>query len=253
MLAGTALLTGCGSKAAGVDDPTTATPLPSGQGGDQLVLRWRMIGGIAGMGGPWTVPDFSLYADGTAIVPGGPGKASQPRRYHLKQAVVQRLISEAKQADLQRSKKLGSGSGIADANSLAIWMGSARTDIVMPEQVHVPATAVWKKLRPEQWSKDDQQSPPDVYKPESVAVSAMDTGEHPAPPGAVPWPLSALTKGRQLTHGGLCTIYTGADAVRVRDLASKSVLGTRFSSGGKVFTVRVRPLLPDEKSCDALV
>ncbi|WP_157429818.1 hypothetical protein [Actinomadura oligospora] len=253
VLVGVSLLTGCGSKADGVDDLPSATALPPGQGGDQLVLRWRMTGGMAGLGGPWTVPDLSLYADGTAIVPGKPGRTSRLQRYHLKRAVAQRFFDEARKAGLQRSRKVDTKTQVADAMVLVIWMGSAKTEIVMPQEQHIAATALWKKLQPDQWSTGDQQSPPDVYRPDRLAVSALDTGEHPAPPGAIPWPLSPLGKGRQLARGGLCTIYTGGDAARLRELASKADLGARFSSGGKVYMVRVRPLLPDEKSCDALV
>ncbi|RFU41964.1 hypothetical protein DZF91_09060 [Actinomadura logoneensis] len=253
VLTGAALLTGCGTqtKVEGVRDyPATATP-PIGQGGDGLVLRWRMTGGMAGRGGPWTVPDFSLYADGTAIVP-GKGPEARLQRYHLKQPVFQQLVAEARKAGLERSRRIGSDARIADAMVLRIWMGSAQTDVVMPEQHNVPATAVWKKLQPEQWPAGDQQSPPDVYQPERIAVSAFPSGDRPAPSGTVAWPLSPLGAGTKLPQGSFCTVYGGADAARVRKLAAKTPLGASFSSGGQVYSVQIRPLLPDEKSCTAL-
>ncbi|RMI37966.1 hypothetical protein EBO15_34385 [Actinomadura harenae] len=257
MLVGASVLTGCGSKAVDVHESPSAggsrsaSALPPGQGGDRLVLRWRMSGGMGGVGGPWNVPDFSLYADGTAITAGAPGKGSQLKRYHLKQAVFQQLVADAKKAGLQRSQRIKVSGRIADAMVLTIWMGSARTDIEMPEQHHVPATALWKRLQPEQWPTDDQHSPPDIYHPVRLAVGALDTGEQSAPPDAVAWPLSPLGKGRQV-RGRLCTVYSGADATRLRDLASKTVLGARFTSGGRLYTMQIRPLLPDETSCDAL-
>ncbi|MEV4252908.1 hypothetical protein AB0J52_07030 [Spirillospora sp. NPDC049652] len=252
VLAGATVLTGCGNKVSTVPDLPAETRPPAGQGGDGLVLRWRMTGGMAGRGGPWTVPDFSLYADGTAIVP-GKGPKAQLQRYHLKQPVFQQLVAEARKAGLERSRKIGSDERIADAMVLKIWMYSAQTDVVMPEQHHVPATAVWKKLQPDQWPAGDQQSPPDVYLPERVAVSAFPNGDTPAPSGTVAWPLSPLGKGTKLRQGSFCTVYSGANATRVRKLAAQTPLGASFSSGGQVFSVQIRPLLPDEKSCAALV
>ncbi|MFC4905925.1 hypothetical protein [Actinomadura gamaensis] len=254
VLVGAILLTGCGSRSGdakgdGVHDSTSVTGASSTKGGDGPVLRWRMTGGIAGIGGPMAVPDFSLYPDGTAIVPTGRGKA-QLRRYHLKQPAVQRLVDEARRAGLQQSRRIGTDAHIADAMVLVMQMGSAQTEIVQPESQDVPATRLWKKLQPEQWPKSDQQSPPDAYQPERVAVNALGTGEHPAA-GMPAWPLSPLGEGRKMP-GGLCTVYSGKDAATVRDLAARTPLGTRFTSGGAVYTVRVRPLLPDEKSCAAL-
>lgn len=248
VLVGASLLTGCGSKAAYVHEHPPATALPPGQGGDHLVLRWQMTAGIGGLGGPGTIPDFSLYADGTAIASEGPGKSSPLKRYHLKQAAAQKLFDEAGKAGLQRSRKIRYNHLIADANVLVIWMGSARTEVVMPQEQHVAATAMWKKLQPEQWPAADQLSPPDVYRPERLAAIASETSEHPAPPGTVPWPLSPLGTSQRADQR--CQIYSGKDATRLRELASKP--DTRFSIDGKVYVVRIRPLLPDEKSCDPL-
>ncbi|MCP2340089.1 hypothetical protein [Actinomadura rupiterrae] len=258
VLVGSSLLIGCGSqtggtKAGGVHDSTSATQAPSGgdpstDNGAGLVLRWRMTGGIAGLGGAFTVPEFSLYPDGTAIVPGDRAKG-RLKRYHLKPQAARALFDEATAAGLAQPRKIGPHGQIADAMTLVMWLGKARTEIVQPEAQSVPATRLWNKLHPEQWKQSDQQSPPDTYVPERYAVSALGTGEH-ASSSTPAWPLAPLTKGKQV-GGGLCTVYSGGDAARVRGLAEKAPVG-QFTSGGQVYSVRYRPLLPDEKSCDDL-
>ncbi|WP_344589857.1 hypothetical protein [Actinomadura vinacea] len=216
------------------------------------VLRWRMTGGIAGLGGPGSLPDFSLYGDGRAIT--GPRDGAPPpplpvqREYRLTPAALQRLLGEARAAGLERSRTIGPDR-IADAMVLEIRMGAARTRIVQPEsQAGAPAVRFWKRLDPRGWSRADQAEPSRPYRSSRVAVLA---GESPAAGGqrVSDWPLKRpLGRGEQAA-GALCTVVTGDD----RDTAVKHVATAdgdhRWRSGGKVYSVRLRPLLPDERTC----
>ena len=93
-LTGLALLaSGCAgdSRAQTGDRTGDRTGVPASPGdGDALVLRTMTTGGIAGLGGPGAMPEFSLYGDGRAII-GGP----HPMEYHLTGAAVRRLVAEA--------------------------------------------------------------------------------------------------------------------------------------------------------------
>ena len=98
-LTGLALLaSGCAgdSRAQTGDRTGDRTGVPASPGdGDALVLRTMTTGGIAGLGGPGAMPEFSLYGDGRAII-GGP----HPMEYHLTGAAVRRLVAEAQRAGL---------------------------------------------------------------------------------------------------------------------------------------------------------
>ncbi|MCP9983340.1 hypothetical protein [Actinomadura madurae] len=146
-LAACAALTACG------DDSGTAGPSPSSPGasspakdspaGEQLVLRRRQTGGIAGLGGPGSVPEFSLYSTGRAVV------SSQGRltEYRLKPDALRRLLDEARAAGLGRSHTVGSDR-IADAIITVVGMGGATTRIIQPESQAGPEARFLKRLDP---------------------------------------------------------------------------------------------------------
>ncbi|XVQ12896.1 hypothetical protein ACQP1W_10180 [Spirillospora sp. CA-255316] len=254
VLIGAGALVACGGQEQGQAAGTPSARADPGRasgGGGGLVLRWRMTGGIAGLGGPGSLPEFSLYGDGRAIASQRTG-ASAPlpvqREYRLTPRALRRLLDEARAAGLDRSRTIGSGR-VADAMVLEITMGAARTRIEQPEgRPGLPAVRFWKRLEPQGWPQADQAAPPRHYRSASVAVLA---GESPAAPGqdVSDWPLDRpLGRGEQAA-GGLCAVVTGED----RDTAVKHVATARadhrWRSGGKVYSVRLRPLLPDERTC----
>jgi hypothetical protein len=89
------------------------------------------------------------------------------------------------------------------------------------------------------------------YTPEAVAVFAYPAKEpeagpdwliEPAEPSLVEWPLSRLQSG--------CSIVRGTDTERVLAEAGEAHELTRWRSGGSLYTLAFRPLLPGESSCD---
>ena len=106
----------------------------------------------------------------------------------------------------------------------------------------------WKRLRPEGWAPGDQATPARGYRAERVAVlsgesRAVDVRR------VSDWPLSRpLGRGEQAA-GGVCTVLTGRDRDTVVDHVSTASPGHRWRSGGKVYSVRLRPLLPEERTC----
>ena len=83
------------------------------------------------------------------------------------------------------------------------------------------------------------------YAPSGLAVLADAYGE-PAPdlpPSELAWPGPALAPGA-------CVVVTGAQASRVREAAAAASVETRWTSGGQVLRLALRPLLPHERTCD---
>ncbi|GAA1534371.1 hypothetical protein GCM10009678_15880 [Actinomadura kijaniata] len=241
-----AALTACGPAGDGGPETTplpdrapTASPAPTAAP-TALVLRWRTLGGIAGLGEPGGLPDFSLYGDGRAVT----AERGALREYRLRPEALRRLLDEARAAGLDRSRTAGDHR-IPDALTLEFVMGGARVRIAQPEAAPGdPAVRFRKRLDPRAWPDGDQAAPPRPYVPRRVAVL---TGEDPAP-DARPWPLPALGGGERL-GGAACRVYTGADAGKAASLARTAKPADRWRSRGGTYSVRFRPLLPDETTC----
>ncbi|WP_242885192.1 hypothetical protein [Actinomadura litoris] len=220
------------TPAAPAPSPTTASPATD-PAAERLVLRWRETGGFAGKGGPGTLPEFSLYSTGRAVV-ASEGRATE---YRLKPEALQRLLDEARAAGLARSHTSGPGR-VMDAIVLEFTMGRATTKIIQPEAQSDPAVRFRERLDPRRWPPGDLVSPGRPYAPAKVAVLSV---ENPGAETVKKWPLAPLGKGERVP-GGVCTL---APASKVP--AARPDVGWR--SQGRTYTVRVRPLLPGESSC----
>jgi hypothetical protein len=227
--------------ASGMEEPphslpakSSAAPAPDARRGERLVLRMRQTGGIAGMGGPGGLPDFSLYSTGRALV------AAQGRltEYRLKPAALNRLLGEARAAGLGRSHTVSAGR-VADAITLEFTMGDAHTKIVQPESQPDPAVRFRARLDPGTWPASDLASGRAPYKPSEVAVLASKGAVADGPVRT--WPLAPLGKGAQV-GAGVCTLAAPAKVPATSP-------STAWRSAGKTYTVRLRPLLPDEHTC----
>ncbi|TYB46822.1 hypothetical protein [Actinomadura chibensis] len=219
----------------------TASPVDQSPAGEKLVLRWRRTGGFAGVGGPGSVPEFSLYSSGRAIVASGAAPGGQPRggltEYRLKPEAVRPLLDGARAAGLGRSHTVGS-ERIADALITVVTMDGATTRIIQAESQSGPEARFLKRLDPAGWPASDQAAKPKPYEPAKTAVLAGET----AATGTVKaWPLAPLGDGVR-EAGALCTL---APARKVP--ATRPDIGWR--SEGKTYSVRLRPLLPAESSC----
>ncbi|MEW2358388.1 hypothetical protein [Spirillospora sp. NPDC029432] len=251
-LTGAVALVACGGgqEPARSEPPRSEAARPDPPRDDSLALRWRMTGGIAGLGGPGTLPEFSLYADGRAIVP---LRSNAPvpalREYRLRPEALRKLLLEARAAGLDRSRTHGSEAQIADAMVLFITMGEARTRVVQPEAQHVPAVSFWKRLDPKGWPQADQAAPPAAYRAPRIAALA---GESPATDGrrVSDWPVDRPLGEGVRAAGGLCTVYTGEDRDTVFKHIATAMDDRRWRSGGRLYSVRLRPMLPDERTCE---
>ncbi|MEU8347530.1 hypothetical protein AB0C74_38020 [Spirillospora sp. NPDC048832] len=230
---------GAGPSAPATSAPSSPAPSPSSSpakdapAGEKLVLRLRKVGGLAGIGGPGSVPDFSLYSTGRAVALSG-GELTQ---YRLTPDALRRLLDEARAAGLGRSHTVGSDR-IADAVVTVVTMDGATTRLIEAGTQAVPEARFLKRLDPAGWPASDQAAKAARYRPAKTAVLAGET----AGTGTVQaWPLKPLGDGVPVA-GAVCTL---APSAKVPDAKP----GTAWRSGGRTYSVRLRPLLPGESSC----
>ncbi|RAY13424.1 hypothetical protein DPM19_20375 [Actinomadura craniellae] len=231
-----------GCATLGNTEPTPMPPGVSGAASDQMVLRWRRTGGIAGRGHGGEMPDFSLYGDGRAIVPGD--DPIEPREYRLTPPALRGLLDGARAAGLGRSRT-AERDDVADAFTLEITFGRAVTRVEHPEDSPGdPAVRFWKRLAPAGWAAGDQAAPPQPYAFPRLAILSGETADE----GGRSWPLVPLGAGTRLP-GGLCSVVTGRDLPRAVALARTAAPETRWRSEGRTYSVRWRPMLPGETTC----
>ncbi|MGP4026966.1 hypothetical protein [Actinomadura sp. 3N407] len=236
-------LTACGDDS-GTAGPPSPHPTPTASSsaakdptGEHLVLRRRETGGIAGIGGPGSVPEFSLYSSGRAIV-ASEGARGGLTEYRLKPEALQRLLDGARAAGFGRSHTVGSDR-IADAVITVVTMGDAKTRIIQPESQAGAEAKFLKRLDPAGWPASDQAAPPEPYTPERTAVLA---GQTPGTGATVKeWPLGPLGDGVRAA-GAICTLAPSGKVPETRG-------GVVWRSEGGTYSVRLRPLLPGESSC----
>lgn len=240
-LAGAALLSAaCSGRSDAVDHSTPAPPASPAAGAD-LVLRTRTTGGIAGFGGPGSLPDFSLYRDGLAIA----GNRS-PVEYHLTPAAVRRLVAAASGAGLGHRHDV-TDPQLTDAIYKVITFvtgGRAVTSKIVQPGGGSRIGAFLDRLDPARWPHSDLTAAPRPYHPQRLAVLAVPVADGSGPA----WPLGPLAAGTPVGTR-TCTVLTGGDMTQAERLAAK---GDRWTDHGRTYRVTLRPLLPDESGCAAL-
>lgn len=236
-----------GHSQAQIDHPAPPSPRPGAAGA--LVLRTMTSGGIAGLGGPGSMPDFSLYGDGRAIV-----RSPRLTEYHLTAGAYRRLISAAYDAGLATPRTVDDRN-ISDAMYKVITFvagGRAHTSKIIQYGDKAAGTQDFlKRLDPARWPAADVTGPARTYRPTHVAVlahPAEDTGT--ATPGtpAPTWPLGSLESATRVGTQ-MCTTLGGADAATAQRIATRDTL---WRYHGRSYRVTIRPLLPDETGCAAL-
>jgi hypothetical protein len=231
------LVAGCaGNPPAQAGDSTSPSPTMS-HGPGALVLRTMTTGGFAGLGGPGSLPNLSLYGDGTAIT-------RNLTEYHLTPQAHRRLLAEAEKAGLATPHTVDDPR-IADATYTVVTFvtgGRARTSriIQVGDRSHSdPAAGFLRRLDPADWPRGDLTTAPHPYRAARVAVLAgPDQGTGPD------WPYRPLGSGPQV-GGRTCTVLSARDG-------AKAGVHPLWRDRGQTFRVSVRPLLPDEPGCAAL-
>ncbi len=282
------LLASCSPGAAGAPSPSASlspSPSPSAtpslpRGANELVLRYETAGGFV----PHefllsSYPTISIYGDGTAITEGPqiaiyPGPAL-PNLIATKigEAGLQRLLGLAADAGLLGPDAHYDAIGIADAGTATFTVVAAGTRhtisayalnesedrgldrAVAAERARLRAFVTrLADLRGSLGRDQVGAEGPFHFSAVRLFVQAGILGEGPAQPG-IDWPLATplASFGEPAQPGGgddlRCGVVSGRDLETLRPLLMKASQATPWRSGGRVYSLRIRVLLPDESGC----
>ncbi|MDI1465323.1 hypothetical protein QEZ54_30585 [Catellatospora sp. KI3] len=248
-------------------------------GGDTVALRVEYVGGFVPPSYLASrVPMLSVYADGRVITEGPvvmiyPGPALpnlQLRR--ISSGDVQKLVDRAVKAGVGDKADLGQP-GVTDMPNTVITVHTAEgdkttsayalTEEITTNGLSADQVAARRKLLDLIKALTDLEttlgksavSTSEPYQAKVVAGLAS-TYQANADAGAqaeIAWPGPALP-GKPFTEGmdlG-CVAASGDQAAAVLTAAAKANQLTPWTSGGKTYSVAIRPLLPDEADCAAL-
>lgn len=268
LAAGTALvlvLAGCADSATVGQDPS---PTPS-YAADEVVLRVSYEGGLLPPGGTANVPYWSLLGDGRVFTLGPvpdiyPGPAfPNVRVATVSQRTVARIVEAARDAGVDGTPRDYGDPPVADASTtvfrLTTETGTVETEVYALAETDFPNEAR-HRLRVfythltdlDAWLGEGTIGDDETYDPEEVAIYARSY--RPADTSGiteqvVAWrgPDPAAGEG---TGAGTCTVVTGdVLGTVIGDLRRSNTL-TRWQAGGKDWSFTIRPLLPDEHTCE---
>ncbi|MER7168434.1 hypothetical protein ABT336_20495 [Micromonospora sp. NPDC000207] len=243
---------------------------PPSYGADEVVLRIDQEGGFVMPTALVTrLPNVSVYGDGR-IVTEGPVVAKYPgpalpnvQVTTVDAEKVTRLVEQAREAGVGTAADLGAPP-VADVPSTRFTVRGA-TGV---EETEVQALDVDSGLTADQVAAREKlrtfaQSLIDTgqaagtggtkaYQPTAVAavVTPWTADEAAGEQPKVAWPGPKLP-GAPLAPGVdlSCVTVTGDQVRPLLDAAGKANAATPWTSGGKSWTVALRPLLPDETDC----
>lgn len=263
-------------------DPVDGGGIDHGTAPDDLLVRIAFEGGFTPIEWTYTnLPIFSLYGDGTLVLPGpqielypGPALPAISRR-HVEEAGIQAILEEALAttedipADLDDLGYMG----IADASTTVVRVSAAGVDrtiraYALGELTEPPDGMPEREYRARlellelvtrltglgSWLPDgsvDSESPY-VASAARVFVGAYrdvdDLAQEP-----IPWPLDDGLVGfggpGDGSGGFRCGVVQGADWAALRDEASSANELTPWTDEGEEYSILFRPLLPDESGC----
>jgi hypothetical protein len=276
-----ALLTMLTAACAGVGAPSPSPGIAHPTGPNALVLRVADVGGFKPVQFHLTeLPSLSLYGDGRLITQGAqiaifPGPAMPALQVTpVTPAGMQRILRAAQAAGLLGPDRHYDYQGVADAPTTEFTVvANGRTHRISAYALfegadlsQVPA----EERRPREllleFRKDmsdvrgrlgkDVAGPDQPYTP--TAIRIVVTKGDPAgadDPNLVnirDWPLATpLGSFGEDRHGVRCGVLTGTDLETVRVALTASNQLTFWRSGGEMYQLALRPLLPDESGCPA--
>ncbi len=269
------------ASAGGATSSPTASPgIEHPAGATDLVLRVDTDGGFVPAGWLLThVPGFSLYGDGRVVTVGAqimiyPAPALPSLvETRLTEAGIQAVLRAAQDAGLFGADRSLPLEGIADAptttfrltagggthvtSAYALGMDQPAPDPSAPDaiarQLLVDFQAKIGNLSALVGPDQVPAEAPYAYSALRVYVDPYQPQEAtdlPAP-SPVAWPGPSLGEGTPVEgqQGTRCVLVEGAQLDAVLPALRSSNAATPWTSGGATWTLRVRPLLPDESGC----
>ncbi|HEV2810707.1 MAG TPA: hypothetical protein VGV93_09975 [Acidimicrobiales bacterium] len=271
----TAVLTGCGDDdtTVGGDDVSIAHPP-----GDDLVVQVRHVGGLRPANEAFSdLPAATLVGNGVLVFEGAQIEIFPPPmlpslwRVDVDDEGVQAVLQRARDSGLLSSAPDYGHPPIADATTTVV-------EIHAQDQVYVHEVYALRHgdravagLSPEQLERRERvvdfasilTAPeielgstlrdPDPYRADAMALraSAVNPGEEveDAPGGmtteVIEWPLPGVS----LAQASDCVLIEGPETGQLYGVLEGASTATRFEQDGDLFTLQIRPLLPNEDSC----
>jgi hypothetical protein len=241
---------------------------------DSLVIRVESVGGfVPAEQNVGRIPAVSIYGDGRLITE-GPHAMIYPARslpnlqeQMLTPEFVQDLVRQGKEAGVRNGADFGSPN-IADAPSTRVTVGDQSVSVValseaQPTDPRLTAEERAARSKLAAYVKQvkgltaaEGVAEPVAYQPTAVAVLARKyVPPQAAEPAGKPqeWPGPALPGDMLNANLGIgCVTATGAEKDKVMTAAATSTVITPWTSGGSQWSVKFRPLLPEEQGCAAL-
>jgi hypothetical protein len=242
-----------------------------------VVLRVSSSGGfVAPQTNLRALPAFTLYGDGTVIVPGAipqlfPGPAISPLvKSKLSERQVQALLVRARQAGLLARGAIGYGGmgavGISDAPTTTVILNAAGRHVVR-QAYALGAGAAGGRLSTKQLQARQALArfvaslPPGLsgarYAPHAIAVYvAPFRGQAQRGAKRIVWPLASnLAAAGKAVSSGLgyrCVAVTGSEAktlLATLRTANEQSQWVARAHATRAYEVVARPLLPDQRGC----
>ncbi|HWS32573.1 MAG TPA: hypothetical protein VN408_07500 [Actinoplanes sp.] len=268
------LLSGCAQPGTTTDDLTGGPAVTSPWGTDDLVVRVEAVGGHVPIDYQASaLPAVSVYGDGRVITEGPmieiyPAPAQpNPLVQTISGDLVRQLVDEGVAAGVQTGTGYGqpnvtdmpstrvtvnTGAGVQTVEAEALAAVSDNT--LTPEHRAARARLQAYVTRLQSLATGEGMPAAVAYRPDRLAVLAApwtspgDTGMPVSDP--VGWPGPALPGPALAEDVDLgCLVVTGAEKDTVWTAASTANALTAWTSGGKKWLVKFRPLLPDENDC----
>jgi|tagenome__1003787_1003787.scaffolds.fasta_scaffold20989465_6 hypothetical protein len=270
-----ALASGCGpAGASGAGSSGTGSgAVEHPTGARQLVLRVSTGGGFTSLNiALRTVPEFSLYGDGTVVVPGVidlkyPGPAVYPlQTFKLSEDEVQSVLRAARTAGLLEPGRVDYG----DMGSVAVSDMPTTTLVINAAGVHVrraayalgaggPAgnlTVAQARARTQlaRFIADLPRKPAAAYRPEALSVYVLPfSGDRRFSGKPVVWPLSTPLVGPSNSLPYRCVAVSGVDVGALLEQLQTANEVTEWlprAGARPSHQLVVRPALPDQSPCN---
>lgn len=234
---------GCGSQAGSPDAPEPPESAPAG-----LVLKIEQLSGDHAQS-PAALT-LAVYGDGRVFRP-DPQILIYPGPV-LPTFSVSRISPERVESSVERVRASGVLDPAAVEDEPAPGTGTTIVTVLADGELRTArlrdgAAAAQRLQAALQGLPVGTQQP---YAPHGLAAFAHPAKDpetdpdwliEPHEPSVVAWPAGRLQPG--------CSVASGADAEQILAAASQAHELTRWRSGGSLYTVAFRPLLPGESSC----
>ncbi|WP_212999259.1 hypothetical protein [Winogradskya consettensis] len=251
--------------------PSSSAP-PAAGSADDLLLRVEQVGGfVAPSMRSGRLPQISIYADGRVITEGPvPAIYPGPALPNLQVVMIdpeqaRALAEKSAAAGVTEGTDFGQP-GVADVPSTQVTAVTAAGRHTVAAEALNEARANDSALTAAQQAArtklkaylDDVNKitltkiAPVQYKPEIIAavVTPYVATDDAVRPETIEWPGAALP-GEPLAEGAelTCVTATGEQGDTVLAAAAKAKTNTAWGHGGNTWSIRFRPLLPDETGC----